>query len=310
MITLNLYYLIKPLIPRRVQLYIRRFIALNKRKIYKDIWPIAENCRKLPLNWHGWPSRKQFALILTHDVETANGYKKVQDLMQLEKQLGFRSSFYFVPERYAIAKADLMQIKKEGFEIGVHGLKHDGKLFKDHKTFMERAPQINRYLEDWEAVGFRAPSMLHNLEWIQALNIQYDASTFDIDPFEPQPEGVGTIFPFIVKSKTNHNFYVELPYTLPQDSTLFVILKEKSIDIWLNKLNWIAGNGGMALICTHPDYINFGRTPLKGDEYPASYYTDFLNYVLTHFKGQFWHVLPNELASFWQNNKNHFDSIS
>ena len=77
--------------------------------------------------------------------------------------------------------------------------------------------------------------MLHNLDWLHELEIEYDLSTFDTDPFEPQPEGQHTIFPFWVPrppvaealnsqlSTLNNprSGYVELPYTLPQDSTLF-----------------------------------------------------------------------------------------
>jgi len=40
--------------------------------------------------------------------------------------------------------------------------------------------------------------MFHNLKWIHDLNISYDASTFDTDPFEPQHDRAGTIFPFWV----------------------------------------------------------------------------------------------------------------
>ncbi|MFX0134318.1 MAG: hypothetical protein ACFFDN_11810, partial [Candidatus Hodarchaeota archaeon] len=258
------------------------------------------NC-KPPLFWKGWPLKKQFALILTHDVETAWGLKKVGDLIQLEKQLGFRSAFYFVPERYNIIKRELFKLKRDGFEVGVHGLKHDGKLFRDPKTFKERAKKINIYLNEWKAKGFRAPCMHHNLDWIHALNIQYDASTFDTDPFEPQPDGVGTIFPFIVKENSTQHHYVELPYTLPQDFTLFVILKEKNIDVWKNKLNWIVENGGMALVCVHPDYMNFSRARLKAEEYPADYYLNFLQYIINNFKDQYWHVLPKDLSSFCLN---------
>ena len=98
--------------------------------------------------------------------------------------------------------------------------------------------------------------MHHNLEWIHDLDIEY-ASTFDTDPFEPQSDGVGTIFPFWVSGNSNQKGYVELPYTLPQDFTLFILMKEKNIDIWKQKLDWIAENGGMALVNTHPDYMNF-----------------------------------------------------
>ena len=42
--------------------------------------------------------------------------------------------------------------------------------------------------------------MYHNLDWIHDLDIYYDASTFDTDPFEPQPDGFKTIYPFTVKN--------------------------------------------------------------------------------------------------------------
>jgi hypothetical protein len=85
-----------------------------------------------------------------------------------------------------------------------------------------------------------------------------DASTFDTDPFEPQPEGMGTIFPFWVHDGSKTKGFVEIPYTLPQDFTLFVLMREKNIDIWKKKLDWIVEKGGMALLITHPDYMIFG----------------------------------------------------
>ena len=46
--------------------------------------------------------------------------------------------------------------------------------------------------------------------------------------------------------------YIELPYTLPQDFTLFVLLQEKTPKTWMKKLDWIAEKGGMALVNVHP----------------------------------------------------------
>jgi hypothetical protein len=92
---------------------------------------------------------------------------------------------------------------------------------------------------------------------------------------------------------------VELPYTLPQDFTLFVLMGEKNIDIWKKKLDWIAKCGGMALINTHPDYMNFGGGRLGIEEYPASYYTDFLQYVEARYAGKYWHALPRDMARWW-----------
>ena len=196
-------------------------------------------------------------------------------------------------------RSGVLKLKRNSFEIGVHCLKHDGKLFKDQQTFRGRAEKINLYLYEWKAKGFRAPSMHHNLEWLHSLNIHYDASTFDIDPFEPQPDGMGTIFPFIVKENYTQHYYVELPYTLPQDFALFVILKEKNMDVWKKKLNWIVEKGGMALLATHPDYMNFNGIKLKADEYPADFYYDFLQYIIQNFEDQYCHVLPKDLARFW-----------
>ena len=65
-------------------------------------------------------------------------------------------------------------------------------------------------------VGFRAPKMFHDFEMINELNIEYDSSTFDTDPFEPQPDGMAIIFPFWVQNGYKTRGYVELPYTLPR----------------------------------------------------------------------------------------------
>jgi hypothetical protein len=231
--------------------------------------------------------------------------------VEVEKNLGFHSSFNFVPRRYVV-RADLRNaLTNDGFEVGVHGLYHDGKLYNSREMFQQRAQEINQFLHEWQSVGFRSPSMQHNLDWIHDLNIEYDASTFDADPFEPQPDGVGTIFPFWVPRNSSpcslllapcsasSDGYVELPYTLPQDFTLFILMRERNIDIWKKKLDWIAKNGGMALLNTHPDYMMFqGKRP-SIEEYPASCYGEFLNYVKEKYEGQYWHVLPKDMARFW-----------
>jgi hypothetical protein len=191
---------------------------------------------------------------------------------------------------------------KKGFEVGVHGLYHDGNLFSSKKKFQDQAFEINRYLEEWRAVGFRTPCMYHNLEWISDLNIEYDSSTFDTDPYEPQPDGVSTIFPFWVQDGSTSKGFIELPYTLPQDFTLFILMKEKNINIWKKKLDWIAERGGMALLNTHPDYLNFDGKKLKLEEYPKQYYEDFIKYIKLKYEGQYWHVLPKDLAGYWRAN--------
>ena len=178
--------------------------------------------------------------------------------MKIDQEFGIVSSFNFVPEPYEVPKKLREHLASQGFEVGVQDLRHDGKLFRSRPEFLESAKSINRYLKEWGATGFRAGSMHHKLDWLHSLDIDYDASTFDSDPLEPQPDGVGTIFPFwVAPSNETGKGYVEMPYTLPQDFTLFVILKQESIDLWKKKLDWVASKGGMCLLITHPDYMTF-----------------------------------------------------
>ena len=249
---------------------------------------------------------KKFVLILTHDVEYNQGQTKCWPLIEIEKELGFRSAFYFVPERYEVPQDLRNHLIEMNFEVGVHGLKHDGKLYKSRNIFQNRAIKINQYLKEWGAVGFRSPAMHHNLTWIHDLDIEYDASTFDTDPFEPQPDGVRTIFPLWVNKDSTFQGYLELPYTLPQDHTLFIIMKEKNNDIWKKKLDWIVEKGGMALLNTHPDYMNFGKGRLNLEEYSIDLYKEFLQWINEKYKGQFWHALPNEITYFY---KSKFSSL-
>jgi hypothetical protein len=95
------------------------------------------------------------------------------------------------------------------------------------------------------------------------------------------------------------NRYVELPYTLAQDFTLFILMEQRNTDIWERKLDWLVQRGGMALINTHPDYMNFNGAACKSEEYSAQYYERFLRHVQATHGGQYWHVLPRDLARFW-----------
>jgi peptidoglycan/xylan/chitin deacetylase (PgdA/CDA1 family) len=291
--------MIKPLVPRRLQIWLRRQAIKTKRTKYIHVWPIDPKANGCPVRFAGWPGKKQFALVLTHDVDTAEGLKKCVPLMRMEKSLGFRSSFNFVPERYKNS-ADIRKILVEnGFEVGVHGLHHDGKLFNSIKIFKKRAKKINAVIKQWGAVGFRAPAMHHNLDWIHMLNIKYDASTFDTDPFEPQSDGCMKIFPFWVQNGKLDRGYIELPYTLPQDFTAFILMRDINGRIWRQKMNWIVQQGAMALLNTHPDYMSF-ENPHRYDQYQAEIYRKFLLDVKNRYENSYWNALPKEVAKFWE----------
>jgi glycosyltransferase involved in cell wall biosynthesis len=280
---------------------IRRFFARRLRRQVGSFWPIDPAAAKTPAGWPGWPDGKKFAFVLTHDVEGRKGLEQCRALAEVEMRMGFRSSFNFVPEgEYIVPESFCAFLGENGFEVGIHDLHHNGSLYRSARTFRSQAQRINQHLRSWEAVGFRSGFMFHNLEWLQDLNVLYDASTFDTDPFEPQPDGVQTIFPFWVPGN-NGKGYVELPYTLPQDSTLFLLLEEHSIDIWKRKLDWVAQKGGLALVIVHPDYIGFNDQKRVG-EYSLQLYRDLLEYVSKRYADQCWFALPKDVAHYFYSN--------
>jgi len=293
----QIYYLLKPAIPWAIRVRIRRLIANRLRKQFSQTWPILPFAAGSPDGWPGWPDGKQFAFVVTHDVEGARGLARSRKLADLDKALSIRAAFNFVPEgEYRVPDTLRAQLEQKGFEVGVHDLHHDGSLYRSSTHFVTQASRINQYLNMWRASGFRSGFMPHDLNWLHSLDALYDSSTFDTDPFEPQPDGVGTIFPFWVQSNGSKG-YVELPYTLPQDSTLFVLLHEKTIALWIKKLDWVASHGGLALVIIHPDYISFDGKP-GSSEYPADLYERLLKYVITRYGDVCWYALPREVAVY------------
>lgn len=305
----RLYYQLKRFIPKRMRLGMRKAHVSRILASRPVDWPISEAAGRRPEDWPGWPDGQQFAFVLTHDVEDQRGLDRVKEIAELEMELGYRSVFNFIPEGpYQVPESLRSWLVERGFEIGVHDLHHDGNLYSCKASFKQKAARVNDYLREWNAVGFRSGFMLHNLEWAQELDVLWEASTFDTDPFEPQPDGVHTIFPFWVHKKeaggseglngATHRGYVELPYTLPQDSTVFIHLGQRTIDLWKLKLDWIAEKGGMAMLILHPDYASPDASNLQRDEFPLELYREFLEYVRGRHGDSFWHTLPREVAAY------------
>ncbi len=299
----RLYFRLKPFLPRFVRMAFRRRVAARLRDRHRAVWPVMPGSEAPPAAWPGWPDGKKFAFVLTHDVEGPRGVQNSKALMELEREMGFRSSFNFIPEgTYSVSPELRKEICDSGFEVGIHDLRHDGFLYRSRSEFHRNASRINHYLTEWEAAGFRSGFMLRELDWLHDLNVLYDASTFDTDPFEPQPQGAATIFPWFVPPPVgaDRGGYVELPYTLPQDSTLFLILKETSPDIWLRKLDWVASHGGMALVNIHPDYIDFSGRGQSSSTYPVEMVRQLLYHVSSQYGGSYWNPIPRELARWYR----------
>jgi len=294
----DVFYTIKPIIPKRTQVKLRKKYIYFQKKIKCPSWPIdlalynaykeairgifnLSNLLEIPfINF--WPNEKNFAFVLTHGVETRDGQKNIWKVKEIEQELGFRSSWYFVPEKYKLDEILIQELIDDGFEVGIHGLKHDGRLFKNKKVFLKRATKINYYLKKYNCLGFASPSTLRNVCFMQNLDIKYDLSFFDSDPFEPQAGGCLSFHPFFLGK------FIELPFTMPQDHTLFYLLGEKDDKIWENKVKVIKKFKGMVLLNTHPDY-------LKKDN--LIIYREFLAKIKD--ESSCWHALAKEVADWW-----------
>jgi len=288
----KLYYnFIRPVVPKKIRKVIQNLYSsgINYREnfIYDDLVNLVLEYKTDQSEFDSlYPGEFFFAIVLTHDVETGEGFKFIPRVIELEEKYGFKSSWNIVPFKYPLDKSIIDLIRQNGHEIGIHGYNHDGKLYYSEKIFTERAQYINDAIERFGAAGFRSPMVHRNLKWLQKLNIKYDCSCFDYDPFQPFPGGTGSIWPFIAGR------FVELPYTLPQDHTLFYVLKEKNINIWRKKIDWLVSHSGTILSLTHPDYL--------AEKDHLEFYEELLKYLKSLHGG--WYCLARELADWWLKN--------
>ena len=292
------YYRLRPAIPRTVQLRLRRVASRVQARASFPQWPVETSLHDLygfffgvlgelarePVPWIApWPNGYSWALVLTHDVETTLGYECLDALREVEVERGRRSSWNFVAGRYTVEDDVVRRLTDDGFEVGVHGLYHDGRDTSPAYV-AQRLPAIRAVAERWAASGFRAPSTRRVWEVMPTLGFDYDSSYPDTDPFEPDGGGCCTWLPFF------NGATVELPITLPQDHTLFCVLRQRDETMWLEKAAQLRERGGLALLITHPDYMV--------DAEPRDAYGRFLASVEDDATA--WTALPRDVSAWWR----------
>ncbi len=221
---LKLFYGLKPIIPRSIQLKMRQARA---QKIFSTLHPpylegLDEEKETLTA-----PDGYDCVVLLTHDVESEEGLKKIEMLREIEREFNVPSTWNFVLKKYGDPSKYIDKLRAEGCECGAHGLYHDGKLFKDYNTYKKRMDEIVSISEKLGLEGFRAPALHRNREWMQDMPFKWDSSFPAWDPFQPQPGGCRRYVPFKLNERT-----WEFPVTLWQDFTLFEELKLKSNKVW------------------------------------------------------------------------------
>jgi len=208
-----------------------------------------------------WRRGREYALSVTHDVETEAGLEKgAKMLMETEETLRIRSTWNIPSDRYPLAPSSLTMLARNG-EIGAHDTRHDGRLIflrvDEKKRRLASCKARLERLVDQRILGFRAPLLQHTVDLAEALydaGFEFDSSTPSweiLSPTSLRSHGVGTIFPFYIRN------ILEIPVSLPQDHQLIRVAGQKpsaAVDLLLRLAMWIRGVGGACILLIHPDY--------------------------------------------------------
>jgi len=298
------YYAVRPLLPVSARRHLQRFSLRDWKRRPFPRWPvdtsveqIMENLVKLALKSSGrdrmpfiwfWPEGARAAALVTHDVETGAGRDFCTQLMDIDDDYDVKASFQVVPDkRYIVSERYLEEIRRRGFEVNVHDLNHDGRLFKDFAEFERRAEAINRYRVSFRARGFRAGALYRNPDWMNLLDFEYDLSVPNVAHLDPQRGGCCTIFPYFIGN------VLEIPLTATQDYSLYYILRDYSLNLWKAQVAKILDRHGVMSFIIHPDYTTKKRE--------QRVYRDLLEYLsgLRRSAG-LWVTRPGEVNDWWR----------
>jgi peptidoglycan/xylan/chitin deacetylase (PgdA/CDA1 family) len=295
----HVYYRVRPALPRKLQVAARRALSRAQARRGFPAWPIEPSLHDLydlllglvadlaqrPLPYIApWPAPFTWALVLTHDVETRDGYDHLDQLRNIEEDLDLRSTWNFVARRYDVDDAVVHSLTSAGHEVGVHGLYHDGRDLESRAVLKARLPEMEANARKWGAVGFRSPALRRSIDLMPLLRFDYDSSYPDTDPYGPDGGGCCSWLPYMIDE------LVELPVTVPQDHTLFEILHRRDACAWREKTEYLRGRGGMALVLTHPDYM-MGPEALRA-------YHEFLRSFASDPSG--WKALSRDVSAWWR----------
>lgn len=197
--------------------------------------------------------------ILSHDIDTVDGFRWMNKIAVIEEECGFKSLWNIVPSLYKIDEEAVRNILKKGHEIGMHGIWHDNKeAFLEETQLKEELEKLKDFFIEYNISAYRSPSWCRTQKMFKVLSeyFDYDLSCIDNDLICPCGSGgVGFMRPFILEAGL-----LELPCTIPYEAPLFFgTTIEELNSYWQPKVEFIKRYKGLLLINTHPDSHYLGN---------------------------------------------------
>jgi hypothetical protein len=229
--------------------------------------------------------------MMTHDVEGQTGIDFCDALMNIDDSIGIKSAFQLIPEgREEQWRRTAARLRDRGFEVNLHDLNHDGRLFADKDAFLGHAKRINDYTREFGCAGFRSGAMYREQGWYGAFEFAFDMSVPNAAHLEPQRGGCCTVMPYFIGN------ILELPLTTIQDYSLFHILDDYSTKLWKEQIRVIREHHGLISVIAHPDYLTGHRE--------RDVYVELLRHLdeLRERDG-LWMALPGEINRWWRDRR-------
>ncbi len=238
-----------------------------------------------------YPSRKDFAFAITHDLDTEFGQSQIDELLKIEEELGFRSCSFVVPGSYPLNRSLLASLIRRGHEIGCHDINHDNHLaFLSSTEIRKRFDGISGFISNYHIEGFRSGSFLRTKAMLEVVQeyFQYDSSIPE-KRTQPYLNGCFRQRPFQLLGTL-----VEIPVTLPTDGELLshMLSPSEILEIWITKVRMLSIINGCGVFLNHPE------KGFSDGERMRSLYEKFLTRLRDNF-GTAWFCLPRELTHWF-----------
>lgn len=205
-------------------------------------------------------------LLLTHDVDTQEGMRKLPALLDLEARNGFASLSFLVTHRYSLADELMARAVAQGHRFAIHDTYHDNRIaYLSPEQVRNRIRQAKERLGSNGISAFRSPAFLRSKSLYEGLRgeIDFDFSASDWALAWPHPgDGLKTPFPVRLGK------LVCIPTNLPRDGEMLALgMKPKQMRALVqSKATQLAAVGAPAIFLAHPD-PGFTDTPERLEWY-------------------------------------------